>query len=131
MTFWGGSGYRSSDPCLWLMDPEVDLDPAIFVTDLKDTNQKRIQKKVFLFITFLKDKKSKRSHNTIVIKFSYFFCLMIELIRIRIHTSIHLTNGSGYGSGRPKNMWFRLIRIRNNALHHFKFGENLTHNRTI
>ncbi len=29
MTFWCGS--RSTDPCLWLMDP----DPAIFVIDLK------------------------------------------------------------------------------------------------
>ncbi len=30
MTFWGGSGSGSADPCLWLMDP--DPDPAIFLT---------------------------------------------------------------------------------------------------
>ncbi len=32
---------------LWLTDPTPDLDPAIFVSDLQDSN-----KKVFLFITF-------------------------------------------------------------------------------
>jgi hypothetical protein len=26
-----------------------------------------------------------------------------------------LTNGSGFGSGRPKNIWILRIRIRNNA----------------
>ncbi len=32
----GGSG--SADPCLWLMDPDtdLDLDPAIFVIDLQE-----------------------------------------------------------------------------------------------
>ncbi len=31
MTFWCGSG--SMDPCLWLMDPDADPDPAIFIID--------------------------------------------------------------------------------------------------
>ncbi len=64
-------------------------------------------KKVFLLITFrryiyiiFKDKKSNRSHKTVGIKVFYYFCLMIE------------GSGSGYGSGRPKNMWIRWIRIR-------------------
>ncbi len=38
MTFWGGSGSGSgsADPCLWLMDPDLDVDsdPALFVIDL-------------------------------------------------------------------------------------------------
>jgi hypothetical protein len=40
MTFWRGSG--SGDPCLSLMDPDYDPDPAIFVTDLQDANKKLI-----------------------------------------------------------------------------------------
>jgi hypothetical protein len=36
MTFWGGSGSGSADPCLWIMDPDSDPDPAIFVIDLQD-----------------------------------------------------------------------------------------------
>ncbi len=36
MTFWGGSGSGSADPCLRLMDP----DPAIFVSDLQDASKK-------------------------------------------------------------------------------------------
>ncbi len=35
MTFWDGSG--SGDPYLWLMDPDLDPDPAVFVIDLQDT----------------------------------------------------------------------------------------------
>jgi hypothetical protein len=42
MTFWCGSGSGSADPCLSLMDPVVDSDPAIFVIDLQDANKKRI-----------------------------------------------------------------------------------------
>ncbi len=40
MTFWGGSG--SADPCLGLMDPDSDPDPAIFVIDLQDASKKLI-----------------------------------------------------------------------------------------
>ncbi len=29
MTFWCGFGSGSADPCLWLMDPDADPDPAI------------------------------------------------------------------------------------------------------
>ncbi len=36
VTFWYGSGSGSVDPCLWKIDP----DPAIFVVDLLDANQK-------------------------------------------------------------------------------------------
>ncbi len=48
MTFWGGSGPGSADPCLWLMDP----DPAIFVIDLQDASKKLIFNTFFLLITF-------------------------------------------------------------------------------
>jgi hypothetical protein len=78
------------------MDPDLDPDPAIFVTDLQEANKKLI-KKVFLLITvlfegtftsFFKDKKSSRSEKTV--GFSYYFCLMTEG-----SGSIPLTNGSG------------------------------------
>jgi hypothetical protein len=49
MTFWGGSGFGSgsADSCLWLMDPDADQDPAIFLIDLQDAN-----KKLIIFIKF-------------------------------------------------------------------------------
>ena len=57
----------SADPCLWLMDPDADLDPSIFIIDLQDANKKLILKKFFCiillkgtFTSFFKDKKSKR-----------------------------------------------------------------------
>ncbi len=41
MKFWYGSGTGSADPYLylWLMDPDADLDPVIFVSDLQDVNK--------------------------------------------------------------------------------------------
>jgi hypothetical protein len=36
--FWYWS--RSADLCLWLVDPDRDRDPAIFVLDLQDANKK-------------------------------------------------------------------------------------------
>ncbi len=111
MTFWCGFGSGSADPCLWLMDPDPDPDPAIFVIDLQAANQKHIFYKVFLliifwryictFTAFFKDKKSWSSHKTVGIK--------VFLTRVAWR-SIPLTSGSG--SGRPKNMWIRWIRIR-------------------
>jgi hypothetical protein len=54
MTFWCGSRYGSgsADPCLRLMDPYADPDPAIFVIDLRDANKKEILKNFFLLILF-------------------------------------------------------------------------------
>ncbi len=85
----------------------------------QDPNKKLIFKKVFLLITFwrymyiiFKDKKSKRSHKAVGINvFLTFFCLVIEGSRSG-SGSIPLTDGSGSGSRRPKNMWIRWIRIR-------------------
>jgi hypothetical protein len=67
-----------------------------------------------IFTSFF-NKKLKRSHKTVEIQgFSYYFCVMIEG-----SGSIYLTNGSGSGPLRPKNMWIRWIRnrirIRNTA----------------
>ncbi len=87
MTFWGGSGSGSSDPCFWLMDP----DPAIFVIDLQDDSKKLIFNTIFSAYYFLQVHLHHFSRNQ---GFSYYFCMMTE------------------GSGRPKNMWIR-IRIRN------------------
>ncbi len=50
MTFWGGS----ADPCLWLMDPDSDPDPDIFVIDLPKMPTKTSFFKTFLAYYFLK-----------------------------------------------------------------------------
>ncbi len=54
---------------------------------------------------FSKIKSQKESQNSRNQVFSYYLCMMIEG-----SGSTPLTNGSG--SGRPKNMWIRWIRIR-------------------
>ncbi len=90
-------------------DPDTDTDPAIFVIDLQDANKKLIFFKINSAFYFLKvhlhhfskiKKKKKESQNSRNQGFSYYFCMTIE----------------GSGSGRPKNMWIRWIRIRNTAL---------------
>jgi hypothetical protein len=56
------------------MDPDPDLNPAVFVIDLQD--KKLILLKSFsalllfegIFTSIFKDKKSKRSHKTVGIK---------------------------------------------------------------
>ncbi len=57
------------------------------------------------FKSFFKDKNSKRVTKQKKSRFFLLFCMMIEG-----SGSIPLTSGSG--SGRPKNMWIRWIRIR-------------------
>jgi hypothetical protein len=89
MTFSGGSGSGSADPCLWLMDPDPDRH-----WPYQDANKKL----VFFVFYFLKvhvhhferykvKKKSQSSRNK---GFSSFFCLVIEGSRSR--------SGSGFGS---------------------------------
>ncbi len=122
MTFWGGSGSGSSDPCFWLMDPDSDPDPdpAIFVIDLQHASKKIIFNTIFSAYYFLKVhlhnfskiKSQKESQNRRNQVFSFYFCMMIEWSG---SGSIPLTSGSGSGSWRPKNMWIRWIRIRNTA----------------
>jgi hypothetical protein len=58
------------------VDPDLDPDPAIFVINLQDANEKLIFVKKFFCLllfegtctSFFKDKKSKRSHKTAGIK---------------------------------------------------------------
>jgi hypothetical protein len=98
------------------MDP--DSDAAIFDIDLQDTNKKLIFLFIFSAYYFLKlhlynsskIKSKKKSQNSRNQGFSYCFCMMIEGFG---SGPIPLTNESG--SGRPKNMWIRWIRIRNTA----------------
>jgi hypothetical protein len=66
MTFCCGSG--SAEPCLRLMDPDPDSDPAIFVIELQDASKKLVLYHNFFclllfegrFTLIFKDKKSKR-----------------------------------------------------------------------
>jgi len=92
MTFWCGSGSRSADPCLCLMNP------AIFVLDLQDAN-KKLNKKNFYLLLFGGTR----------LRFFLIFCLMTEGSESGDGSrsgSIPLTNGwrpktcgsGGYGS---------------------------------
>jgi hypothetical protein len=123
MTFWYGSGSGYVDPCLLIMgpDPDLDPDPTILVIDLQDANKKLIFFQSFSAFYFLKvylhhfskincQKKSQNSRNQ---GFAYFFCFMIEGIG---SGSVPLTNGSGFGSRRPKSICIRRIRIHNIVL---------------
>jgi hypothetical protein len=84
------------------MDP--DPGPAIFVIDLEDANKKLIKKKLFLLVTFLRyiyiililSKKVKKSQKIVGIK------VFLTIFAWWYTGSIPLTNGSGFGSGRPK-----------------------------
>jgi hypothetical protein len=88
----------------------VDPDPAIFVIDLQDANQKQICLKKFFclllfegtFTSFFKDKMSqKKSQSSRNQDFSCYFCLVIEGSGAGFG-SIPLTTGSGARSRRPK-----------------------------
>ncbi len=122
MTFWRGSGSGSADPCLWLMDP--DLDPILFGIDPQEVNKIQILfKKKFSAYYFLKVhlrhfpkiKSQKKSHNSRNQSFSYNFCIMREGSGSGAESgSKPLTNGFRSGHGRSKNMWIQRIwkRIR-------------------
>ncbi len=68
MTFWGGSGSGSADPCPWLMDPDPGSGSCYFRHEPSRCQQKNnfIHNFFFLllfegtFTSFFKDKKSKR-----------------------------------------------------------------------
>ncbi len=59
-----------------ILDPDANLDPAIFIIDLQDAKKKLIFFIQFFcillfegtFTSFFKDKKSKRCHKTVEIK---------------------------------------------------------------
>ncbi len=110
MTFWCRSG--SGDPCWWLMDPDLDPNPAIFVINLQDAKKNILY--VFLLITFWRyiyiifQKVKKKSQNNRNQGFPYYFCSMTEGSGSE---SVSLTSWSG--SRRPKNI---RIRIRNTEL---------------
>ncbi len=94
MTFWGGFGSGSADPCLWLMDPDPDSSLTI-----KMPAKNKFFITIFSAYYFFFQGTNSRNQG-----FSHYFCMMIE--------------GSRCGSGRPKNMWIRWIRIRNTDAWH-------------
>jgi hypothetical protein len=76
------------------------------------------------FLTIKSQIESQNSRNQ---GFSYYFCMMTEGSG---SGSIPLTDGSGSGTRRPKNMWIRWIRIRNTGLNHllvFRIRTRLLH----
>jgi hypothetical protein len=133
MTFWGGSGSGSADPCLWIMDPDTDSDPdpgsgSCYFRHWPSRCQQETYFLTQFFSTyyflklhlhhFWKIKSQKESQNSGNQGFSYYFCMMIQGSGSRAGSgsgSIPLTSGSESGSGRPKNMWIRWIPIRNTA----------------
>jgi hypothetical protein len=69
--------------------------------------------KVHLHLIFQDKKFIEKSQNRRNQCFSYYSCLMIEESRSGAGSgSVSLTNGSGPGSWRPKNIWILQIRIR-------------------
>ena len=97
-------------------DPDSDPDPAIFVIDLQDADKiifynsfsayylLKVHLHHFSNIKSQKESQYLRNHG-----FSYYFCMMIEGSGSGTGSgSIPLTSGSGW----PKNMWIRWIRIR-------------------
>ena len=94
-----------------------DLDPAIFFIHLQDVSKKQSPFKNFfwilyfarIFATFSKKKCQKKSQISSNQCFSSPFCMIIAGAG---SGSIPLTNGSGSGSRRPKNMCNRWIQIR-------------------
>jgi hypothetical protein len=114
MTFWCESGSGSADPCLWLRSGYrigiLLLSSLTFKMPTKN-NEKNFSAfyfwKVHLhhFSKILSSKKSQNSRNQGFL--TIFACCS------KGSGSIPLTNGSGYGSGRPKIMWIRIrIRVR-------------------
>jgi hypothetical protein len=118
-----------ADPLHFGVDPDPDMDPRIhaWILLFSSLTFPRCQQKTNLLKSFFaftfwrymyiiyKDKKSIRSHKAVGIKVFLTFCLLGDRrILIRIHT-VPLTDGSGSGSRRPKNMWIRWIWIRNTA----------------
>jgi hypothetical protein len=78
MIFWCGfgSGSGSADPCVWLVDPDADPDPAFFVIDLQDANKNIISFSAFcryICIIFQRQKVKKKSQSSRNQGFSYIF----------------------------------------------------------
>ncbi len=120
MTFCCGS--ESADPCLWLMDPDLDTDPTIYVINLQDGNKNLFWKSfsAYYFLkvhlhSFSKIKVKKKSQNSRNQGFSFYFCLIVEGYRFR-SVSIALVRGSG--SRRSKNIRIWRIRIHNAGLYY-------------
>ncbi len=96
MTFCGvDPDPRIQGSWLWLMDPDSDPDPAIFVIDLQDVNKKLkniimlITFWRYIYIIFQRQNVQKKSYNIRNLGFFYYFCLMIEGWKIR-EAQIHV-----------------------------------------
>ncbi len=99
------------------MDPDAYPDPAFFVSDLQDVNKifsflKSLFAYYFLRVHLHHFSKIK-SHKEVTKQQESMFFLLFLLDDRRIgYGPLSLTNGSGFGSGRPKNIWILRIRTR-------------------
>ncbi len=109
VTFWYGSG--SSDPYLWLTDTGGSKTYWSYGSGSATLVHLHHSSKI----------SHERSHKTV--GFSYYYCLMTE----GWAGYVRVTNGSGCGSGRPKNIRI----IHNTAKHCFKALQTLDNNNCI
>ncbi len=102
LTFWYGSGCGFSDPHLWLTDPDVNPGgPKTYGSWFGTLVHLHHSSKIKV-INSLQNSRNQG--------FSYYFCLMMKGSG---DGSVLVTNGSGCGSRRPKNVRILRIRIRN------------------
>ncbi len=122
MTFWYGS--ESADPCLWPVLRIGSGSGSCYFRHhwpSQDGNKNKFFRQFFCLLlfegtctSFSKIKSQKEVTKQKV--FLTFFCFVIEGSKSGAGSgSIPLTDGSGCGSRRPKNMWIRWIRFRNTA----------------
>jgi hypothetical protein len=108
VTFWHGSGCGSSDPYLWLTDPDADPGLDSMRILLFSSVTFKTQKKYFYACSFLKvhshhcskitsQKELIKQHKS---RLSKFVCLLMEGTG---SGSVQINCGSGFRSRRPKN----------------------------
>jgi hypothetical protein len=95
----------------------MDLDPAIFVIDLQDASKNKFFNTIFSAYHFLKlhlhnFSKIKSQKDSQISKNQGFLIEGSESGSRAVSGSGSIPLTSGSGSGRPKNMWIRKIRIR-------------------
>ncbi len=115
MPLTNGSGFGSGYWIRILLFSSLTCKMLTKKTNLKNSFSAYYFWKVHLHY-FSKIKSKKKLQTSRSQGFSYYFCMMIEGSGFAAGSGlIPITNGSGSGSRRPKNIRIRRIRIRNTA----------------